>query len=816
MKNNFPTKAQAVIIGGGVAGCSVAYHLVKRGWKDIVLLERKQLTSGTTWHAAGLLGQLRATHSLTRLARYSSELYARLEKETGQSTGYDEVGSLSIASDEERMEELLRGASMARYFGIEVNELTPSELKKMWPLLHTGDLVGAVHIVKDAQLGPSDVTMALAKGAKMGGAQFFQNTKVNAIHFGDGKITGVATDKGNIETDVVVNCGGMWAREIGKMCGVDIPLHAAEHFYIITDKIPGIDSKLPVLRDQGLCLYFKHEAGGKLLVGFFEPEARPWGMNGIPEDFCFSELGPEWEHLEPYLENAMNRVPILRETGIQQFFNGPESFTPDDLFHLGEAPGLKGFYVAAGFNSVGILSGGGAGWALADWIVDGQPPKDVGEVDILRMLPFQANPNYLHDRTVETLGLLYQMHWPFRQYDTARNVRKSPFHGRLKDNGACFGELAGWERANWYAPTGEKAEYQYSYGRQNWFDYCGAEHQAVRENVGIFDQTSFSKLLVQGKDAESFLNRICANDIAVNPGKVVYTQWLNERGGIEADLTITRIDQNEYLIIGYSGSQVRDMAWLKSHMKPDEFVTVSDVTSGYAVLGIMGPNSRALLSSLTKDDLSNGAFPFATSRIIDLAYARVRATRITYVGELGWELYIPTEFAVGVYDAIVAAGASFDLKHAGYHAMNSLRVEKGYRHWGHDINGDDTPLEAGLGFAVAFDKDIDFIGKEALLKQKEVGLKKRLLTFTLDDLEPLIHHNETIWRNSEPVGRITSGMFAHTIGTSVGFGYVEADEPIKLDYIKTGEWEIEIASKRYKANAGLRPLYDPKNERIKS
>ena len=814
MAKNLPAQAQVVIIGGGIVGCSVAYHLTKLGWNDVILLERKALACGTTWHAAGLVGQLRASHNLTRLAQYTCDLFGTLEQETGQATGFKQNGSLSLATNNGRFEELKRGASMARCFGLEVEVITPADARSIWPLLNTDDLVGAVFLPKDGQLNPMDVAQAIARGAKMGGASIYEHTKVTAIHREGGRVTGVATDQGDIVAEYVVNCGGMWGREIGNMCGVNVPLHAAEHFYIVTEPIKALTPDLAVLRDPDGYTYYKEDAG-KLLVGAFEPTAKPWGMDGIPEDFEFDQLPEDWDHFEPILNNALHRIPMLKDAGIQLFFCGPESFTPDNRYILGEAPELKNFFVAAGFNSIGIQSSGGVGMVLAEWIVKGRPPMDLWDVDIRRWAPFQGNSRYLRDRTIEGLGLLYAMHWPFRQVETARPIRTTPLHDRLASRGACFGELAGWERANWFAPPGVEPKYEYSYGRQNWFEYSGAEHRAIRETVGILDQTSFAKFLLQGRDAEKILSRVCANNVAVPPGKIVYTQWLNERGGIEADLTVTRLTEDSYLVVTAAGTQVRDFVWLQRHIPDGAHAVLTDVTSGHAVLGVMGPRARDLLTRVTDADLSNDAFPFATSQEIDLAYAKVRASRISYVGELGWELYIPTEFSLGVYDAIVAEGDDLGLKHVGMHAMNSLRMEKGYRHWGDDITEEDTPLEAGLGFAVAFDKDADFIGRDALLRQKETGLKRRLVQFSLEDPEPLLYHDEPIWRDGKIVGRITSGMFGYTIGCAIGIGHVEHEDGVNANFVNAGSYEIEVACERIPARASLRPFYDPKSERVR-
>jgi glycine cleavage system T protein len=810
-----PSSADVVIIGGGIVGCSVAYHLAQRGCRDVLLLERRQITCGTTWHAAGLVGQLRATHNLTRLAQYTTELYERLERETGQATGFMQTGSIAVAANEARFEELRRGASMARSFGLEVQILSPASARERWPLLAADDLVGAVFLPKDGRTNPVDTTQALAKGARRGGVTILENVKATAIRTVGGRVTAVETEQGEVRAAKVVNCAGMWAREVGGWANVSVPLHAAEHFYIVTQPISGLTPGLPVLRDADACSYFKEDAG-KLLVGWFEPQAKPWGTAGIPDGFAFDQLPADLTHIEPLFASAMHRVPILESAGVQVFFNGPESFTPDDRYLLGEAPETRGLYVAAGFNSIGIQSAGGAGKVLADWIVDGHPPFDLWDVDIRRCMPFQRNRRYLHDRTVESLGLLYAMHWPFRQPETARGVRKSVLHDRLSAAGACFGEVAGFERANWFAPKGTEARYEYSYGRQNWFEASAAEHRAVREGVGLFDQSSFAKFVVKGADAASVLGRICANDVDVPVGRVVYTQWLNERGGIEADLTVTREAEDAYLIVTACASQTRDFSWLCRHLPEGARAVALDVSSAYAVLGLMGPRSRELLATLTDADLSTRAFPFGTSQVIDLGYARVRASRITYVGELGYELYIPTEFAQSVYDVIARAGGDFGLALAGYHAMNSLRMEKAYRHWGHDIGDEDTPLEAGLQFAVAWKKPGGFIGREALGEQRERGVRRLLVGLALERADRLLYHNEPIWRNGTLVGRITSGMYGHAVGASLGLGYVaNGDAPVDSAWIASGNYEVEVAAERVPARISLRPFYDPASERVK-
>jgi glycine cleavage system T protein len=816
VNDSVPANADIVIIGGGIVGTSVAYHLAKRGATDVILLERGQLTCGTTWHAAGLVGQLRATVNLTRLAQYTAGLYASLEAETGQATGFKQTGSLAVAQTPERLEELKRGASMARSFGLEVDILTPGEAKGLWPLLECRDLVGAVYLPKDGQTNPIDTTQALARGARTRGVKIIERCGVRAIRTAGNRVTAVSCDAGEIRARVVVNCAGMWARDIGGWVDACVPVHAAEHFYIVTEPVPNLAPGVAILRDADGCSYFKEDTG-KLLVGWFEPKAKPWGMNGIPETFSFEQLPEDLEHIEPLLAAAVARVPVLESIGVQVFFNGPESFTPDDRYLLGEMPEVEGLFVAAGFNSIGIQSAGGAGRVLADWIVDGHPPMDLWDVDIRRCAPFQRNRKYLHDRTVESLGLLYAMHWPFRQPQSARGVRKSVLHDRLVQRGACFGEVAGFERPNWYAPSGVSPEYRYSYGRQNWFEYSASEHIAVRERVGLFDQSSFAKFAVVGPDAEKALNQICAADIAVPVGKIVYTQWLNERGGIAADLTVTREAEERYMIVTACASQTRDFHWLRTHIPPEARAVAVDVSSAYVVLGVMGPNSRRLLGALTDAELTNQAFPFGTSRVIDLGYARVRASRITYVGELGWELYIPSEFAQSVYDEILRVGPEHQLSHAGYHAMDSLRIEKAYRHWGHDITDEDTPLEAGLGFAVAWSKPHGFTGRAALQRQKEQGVRRRLVNFKLSVEEPLVYHNEPIWRDGRIVGRVTSGMYGHTIGRPLALGYVtNPDGTASPEWVKAGRYELEIAAERFPAEASLEPFYDPSSRRIKA
>ncbi len=811
-----PGQARVVIIGGGVIGCSIAYHLTKLGCRDVILLERTQLTAGTTWHAAGLLTSLRDTETQTRLAKYSQDLYRKLESETGQATGLIACGSIQLAMSADKTEEMRRGLHMAACFGVEAHEITPAEVKRMWPLAEVGDLKAAFYFPNDGRVNPTDVTQALAKGARLSGARIFETSKVTGILIERGRVAGVRTAAGDIKAEAVVNCAGMWARSVGRMAGVNVPLQAAEHYYLISEPVPGVHPLLPILRDPGNSAYIREEAG-KIMVGLFESEARPWGMQGIPEDFRFGDIAPDWDRMYPYIEKAMRRVPCLLETGIKLLFCGPESFTPDHNYLMGEAPNLKNFFVAAGFNSLGILSGGGVGYVMAHWIVEGRAPMDVWTVNLRRAHPWQDNDRYLKDRIVETLGIGYQDHWPFRQPATARGVKKSVLHDRLAAAGACFGESAGWERPNWYARPGQTAAYEYGWGRQNWFFNNAEEHAAVRERVGVFEQSSFAKLLVQGRDAAGVLNRLASANVDVAVGRCVYCQFLNPAGGVEADLTITRLGRERFLVVTAAFTQTHVEAWIRNHIQEDTFCTVSDVSEAYAMLNVQGPASRALLQAVSADDFSTAGFPFATCREIRIGYQTALALRLTYVGELGWELYIPTSFAQPVYDALVDAGRAHGLQHCGYHSLNSLRIEKAYRDWPHDIGPADSPLEAGLGFTCDWSKPDGFIGREALLEQRAAGLpRRRLVQFVLDDPEPMLYHNEPIYRDRERVGFVTSGMYGHTLGAAVALGYVANPAGCSDAYIHAGRYEIEIASARVAARASLAPLYDPKNLRVRA
>ena len=810
---NIPSHARVVIVGGGIAGCSVAYHLTKLGWTDVVLLERKRLTSGTTWHAAGLIAQLRATKNMTRLARYSQELYGKLEAETGVSTGFRRCGSITMALTEHRAEEIRRQASMARSFGVEVEEIDAAEVLRHYPHVNTDGMTAAVWLPLDGQGDPTNIALSMAKGARIGGAKVLENVKVTGVSQTDAKVTGVTWEAdgetGEIRTDTIVNCAGMWARDFGEMAGVNVPLHACEHFYIVTENIPEL-KQLPVLRVPDECAYYKEDAG-KMLLGAFEPVAKPWGP--IPEGFEFDQLPEDFDHFEPILEAACERMPILAEAGIHTFFNGPESFTPDDAYHLGPAPEVDGYWVCAGFNSIGIQSAGGAGWALAEWMESGLPPFDVSDVDTRRMMPFQNNRRYLKERVSETLGLLYGDHYPYRQKATARGVRRSPLHEHLKSNGAVFGELAGWERANWFANEGQERKYIYDWKGQNWFANQAQEHDAIRTHVGLYDMSSFGKIRVDGPDAETFLNRIAGGDMSVPVGKIVYTQFLNVRAGIEADVTITRLAHDSYFIVTPAATLIRDMAWLKMNRR-DEVVVIADVTASEAVICVMGPNSRALMQVVSPHDWSNEAFPFGVAQQVEIGLGAARAHRVSYVGELGWEVYVSADQAAHVFETLHEAGADHGLRLCGLHTMDSARIEKAFRHFGHDITGEDHVLEAGLGFAVSQQK-LDFIGRDAVMKKREDGLQMRMLQFKLTDPEVMLFHAEPIVRNGDVVSYITSGNYGHTLGGAVGLGYVPCPGETP-DQVLASSYEIEVAGTRVKADVSLRPMYDPRSRRARS
>lgn len=815
--NDLPTRARVVIIGGGVIGASVAYHLTKLGWRDVVILERSQLTSGTTWHAAGLIvsGGM-TTETLAWMAKYSRDLFEVLEKETGLSTGFRPVGYLQTGSTKERTHKLRREADFMRLMGIEREEISPAEVAALWPQVDASDVMAGFFTANEGRADPANVTMSLAKGARMGGARVLEGTRVTGITQKDGRVTGVVTDRGTIEAEYVVNCAGMWAREIGAMAGVSVPLQACEHAYLITEPFEGVSRDLPIFEDPDRFAYYREEVGG-LMVGLFEPVAAPWSLDAIPDGFSFGEIPSNWDRLAPFLEYAMEILPDLKNVGIRKLFTGPESFTPDNGFLMGEAPELINFFVAAGFNSLGILTGGGAGSIIAGWIVDGLPPVDVTDVDIARMSPFQTNRPYLEERSVELLGRLHSTgSWPHSHPATARNVRRSAVHERLERAGAHFADSSGWENVAYFATPGIAIENKLTYARQDWFEFHAAEHRAVREDVAMFDLSSMSKFLLQGPDAEEVLNFIAGNNVAVPVGRCVYTQFMNVRGGVEADVTVTRMAEDRFLIVAAEAFHRRVERMLRRGVPADKRAYVTDVTSGYTLLSVQGPRSRELLSEVTAADLSNDAFPYFTGREVDLHHARGWALRMSFVGELGWELYIPTEFALGVYDRIIEVGTEFDLAHAGIETLESTRTEAGRRDYGLDMENSDTALEAGLGFAVAFDKPGGFVGREALLAQKESGpLQSRLVQFLLRDPEPLLYGEEPILRDGVAVGYLRSGAYGHTLGGAMGFGYVEHEEGVTADFLRSGDFEILVAGERFPAAASLRPMYDPGNERVR-
>jgi len=812
-----PSRARVVIIGGGVIGASVAYHLAQLGWTDVLLLEQGQLSCGTTWHAAGLVGQLRASESGTRLVQYSTELYERLERETGLSTGFRRCGGVTVARTQDRLTQLKRTAATAEAYQLDCELITPAQARERYPILRTDDLKGAIWLPGDGRANPTDLTAALARGARDKGVTIRERTRVTAITVKDGTVTGVTTDQGDVEAEIVVNCAGQWAKQVGALAGVTVPLHSAEHFYVVTEQIDGVHRDLPVLRDPDGYTYIKEEVGG-LLVGGFEPEAKPWvAPDKLPYPFEFQLLDEDWDHFAILMDSAIARIPALAAAGLKMLYNGPESFTPDNQFILGEAPELRNFFVAAGFNSVGIASAGGAGRALAEWITEGEPSLDLTAVDIRRFAAFNGNNQWLHDRVAEVLGLHYAVPWPNRELATARPFRRSPAYHLLAGNGACFGSKMGWERANFFAPEGNRPVIDYAWGKQNWQPWSSAEQRAARTNVALFDQTSFSKYLLTGRDAEQVLQYLCTADIAVSPGRTVYTGMLNARGTYEADITVTRLKPEEFLLVSSAAATERDKDHITRRIPARCHAALVDVTSAYAVYGVMGPRSRELLSRLSRADLSDEAFPFGSSREIDLGYATVRATRITYVGELGWELYVPPEFAVGAYEDLVTAGAGLGLANAGYYAIESLRLEKAYRAFGRELTPDYHPVEAGLLFACKLKTDIPFLGREAVEKARAEGPRRRLVSLVLTDPDALIWGGELVLRDGVAVGQVTSGAWGQTLGAAVGLAYIRhpGGEILTPDLIRSGSYQVNVGGDLYPAAATLRPPFDPAGDRIK-
>ncbi len=812
-----PARARVVVIGGGIIGCSVAYHLAHAGEKDVLLLERDRLTSGTTWHAAGLMVTFGSTsETSTELRKYTRDLYRRLEAETGQATGFRQVGFIEVAADRDRLEEYRRVSAFNRHLGIDVQELSPREVADLFPLARTDDLLAGFYVKEDGRTDPVDTTRALAAGARLAGATLLEGVEVETVLTRGGAVSGVRTAYGDIECEVVVNCAGMWARQLGAKSGVTIPLQAAEHYYLITEKIAGLDKSFPVLEDPGSYGYYREEVGG-LMIGLFEPVCAPWRVDGIPDDFSFGELPPDWDRMGPYLEKAMSRVPVSASVGIKKFFCGPESFTPDLRPCVGESPEVKNYFVAAGLNSIGILTGGGLGRVLAHWILNGRADVDVTGMHVDRLEPYQTTPEYRRTRTVESLGMVYQCHYPARAMQTARGARRSPLHERLVARGAYFRDVSGWEGADWYAGVGQSPDPgPLTWGRPRWFAQWAGEHRAAREGVIAMDMSFMSKFLVEGKDAGRLLDTLSANSVDGAAGQITYTQWLDDAGKLEADLTVTKLADDRFWVVSSDNTRRHVATRMKRHFG-DAHAFVADVTSGWAQLNVQGPRSRQLLQAVTRADLGNAAFPFRAAREIEIGFARVLCIRITYLGELGYELYIPAEQAVHVYDRIVAAGEALGLQHAGLKALASLRMEKGYRDYGHDIDNTDTVLEAGLGFAVDLKKPRGFIGREAVLAQKSAGpLKKRLVQVLVTDPEPLLFHAEIVHKNGVGKGYLRAASYGHTLGGAVGLAVVEDDAPITQESLDRATWEVDIAGKKWPCKLSLRPLYDPDMAKIKA
>ena len=818
--------AKVVIIGGGVIGCAAAYQLAKAGVKEIVLLERKKIACGTSWHAAGILSEMRASESMIQMAKDTTSMFAELEADSGHPLKFKKTGSLFVTANRDRQDHFKLLLSLAKSFDVEAYEISIAEAKQKWNLINETDLLSAMFVPNDALICPQEGTIALSKAAQKYGVKIYENTKVLEILEEKGKVTGVKTETGTVKAERVIVTTGIWTREFCKDYGLNIPLHAVEHYYALTENIAGVDPMLPLFRDFDARCYIRptvgtrwHEDGTRLMCGFFERGAKAWGINGIPEDFEFGRLPEDWKHLEKVLQLVKHRIPALKNTKIETLMNGPESFTYDNNYLIGELPQLRGLFTTAGFNSRGIQSSGGAAKIITEWALKGHLTRkfDSHDIDLSRAPKHTANSKFLTTRVGEILGLLYDIAYPYLQLESARPIRTSPFHDRLKAKGACFGETAGWERANWFATVGEQPNYNYSFAKQNWFDYAAKEHLATREAVTVFDQSSFAKYLIQGKDALKLLDLICPSRVAVPLGKVVYTQLLNEFGGIEGDITITRIAESEFMVVSTATSQMHDFLYITKKIADFQLnAVITDITSAYAVLGIMGPKSRELMQKMSNADFSNEAFPFGTSQIIDFGYARVRATRITFVGELGWEVYLPTEFALAAYDTLIKEGESVNLNFAGYHAMNSLRLEKSYIHWGHDVSAGDSPIEAGVGFTVHLKKETDFLGRDRLEQQKQSGVNRKLVTFQIEDSQALLYHYEPIYRNGKKVGHITSGQYSPLFKKSIGLGYIYNKEGIvDKNYILEAEYKINILNQDFKATPSMNPLYDPKMEKIK-
>ncbi len=799
-----PSHARVVIVGGGIAGCSAAYHLTRLGVRDVLLLEQGRLTCGTTWHAAGLVGQTRATRNATRMSRYGIDLYATLERETGLATGWKRCGSLNVAATPARMKLVRRQMARARSFGVEFDEVAPADIARIAPILRTDDLVGGVWIPGDGKANPTDLAMSLAKGARTKGAAIAEGVEVTGVDAERGRVAGVRWrrdgDEGVVRCETVLNCGGQWARQFGRLAGVNVPLYSAEHFYLVTERIDGVTPDLPVIRDPDGCIYYKEEVGG-LVMGGFEPVAKPWTVDPIPADFAFRLLPEDWDQFEILMRNAIHRTPCLESAPVKMLLNGPESFTLDGNFILGEAPALAGYFVCAGFNSAGIANAGGAGSLIAQWIVDGEAPVDLWDVDIRRFAGFHANRRHLADRTVETLGLHYAMRWPREELASVRPLRRSPLHDRLAARGAVFGTKLAWERANYFLPPGAAVPPP-TLDTPGWLPHVLEEQRACREDVAVFDQTSFSKFVLKGRDALAVLQRICANGMDVPAGRMVYTALLNARGGFESDLTVTRLGEREFFIVTGSAQTTRDFSWIEGHVGEDEHASLVDVTGAWSVVSVMGPKAEALLRTLSGDDLSKAAIPFGTVRDVDVGYARVRAARMSYVGGPGYELYVPVEQCVTLYDALWSEGAAFGLKDAGYYTIDALRIEAGRRAWGAELSPDETPWQAGLGVAVALDKP-GFVGREALLAARDEPLRKRLLAFALDDPAAFPWGGEPILLDGRAVGELSSAGYSRRAGRALALGYVRLDRPITGETLAAAPCAIDIAGEHFAATARI-------------
>ena len=812
---SLPSHAQFVVIGGGIIGCSTAYHLARDHKADVILLEQNQLTSGSTWHAAGLVGQLRSSASITQVLKYSVDLYKKLDQETGLATGWKMTGCLRLATNQDRWTEYKRLATTAQSFGMEMHLVSPDEVKKMWPLMNVSDLVGASWLPTDGQASPSDIAQSLAKGARMHGAKIIEGCRVEGFGIAGGRVTSIRTNLGGIACETVINCGGQWARQIGAMAGVSVPLQPVKHQYVITEKVEGLASDAATLRDPDRRTYFKEEVGG-LVFGGYEPDPLAWTTGDVPGNFEFQLFDDDWDHFEQHMLQALVRVPALDKTGVKKMINGPESFTPDGNFILGAAPEIGNFYVGAGFNAFGIASGGGAGWVLAEWAAKGEAPMDLWVVDIRRFSDLHKDRAWTCERTLEAYGKHYTIGFPHEEYVSGRPRIVSPLYERLKARGASFGSKLGWERPNWFAPPGVEPKDVYAMGRQNWFGAVGEEHKAVRERAGLFDQSSFAKYELVGADAGATLNWICANNVVRGSGRLTYTQMLNSRGGIECDLTVAQLADDHFYIVTGTGFRTHDFAWISDHIKPGIDASLADVTEAWGTLSLMGPQSRAVLAKVTVANVSAASFPFGHVREISINGHPVRALRVTYVGELGWELHVPIAGIGEVFDALMAAGAPLGLVSAGYRALESLRLEKGYRAWGSDITPNDTPFHAGLGWAVKLKSNLDFIGRAAVEKVAIAPLTKMLVGFTTKQTGTTLLGRETILRNGEFAGYLTSGGFGYTVGLPIGYGYVRNAAGVNEDYVHAGTYELVVANERVKAVPHLQPLYDPTNARVKS